>query len=154
MRAPPESLSPIIGRSHFGGEIHDFDNLGGIRFGERTAEDGEILGKDKYQTAFDAAVSGDEAVAVDLLLGHTEIIAAVSHQLVGLFERALVEQKLNALAGRHFAFLMLAFAPLLASPVFSKTVALFQFSKFFFNSHGGRIIAGSGGSGLRRADRY
>src|SRR5579872_200716 len=129
-------------RSHFGGEVHDFDNLGGIGLGQRTAKHGEILGKDEYQTPFDAAVSGDEAIAVDLLLCHSEVVAAVRYQFVGFFKRALVEQKLNALASRHFAFFMLAFAPLLASAVFGKTIALFQFSKFFFNSHGGRIIAG------------
>jgi hypothetical protein len=76
------------------------------------------------------------------MLGHSKVVAAVRYQFVGFFKRALVEQKLNALASRHFAFFVLPFASLLTSSVFGKTIALFQFSKFFFNSHGGRIIAG------------
>ena len=39
--------------------------LRGVGFGERAAEDGEVLGEDEDQAAFDAAVAGDEAVAVD-----------------------------------------------------------------------------------------
>ena len=56
-------------------------------------------------------------------------------QLVGLFEGAVVEQELDALPRRHFAFLVLALAPLLASAFFGEPVALFQFCKFFFEIH-------------------
>jgi hypothetical protein len=37
---------------------------------------------------------------------------------------------------------VLAFAPLCASAFFGKLVALFEFRYFFFDIHGGRIIAG------------
>ena len=60
----------------------------------------------------------------------------MGNQLVGLFECALVEQKLDALAGRHFAFFMLAFAAFRASAVFGKLVPLFQFGDFLFEIHG------------------
>ncbi len=48
------------------GGVHDLDDLGGVGFRERAAEDGEVLGEDEDQAAFDAAVAGDEAVAVEL----------------------------------------------------------------------------------------
>ena len=130
------------GSSHFGGEVHDLHDLGGVGFGERSAEDGEILGEDKHQAAFDAAVSGDEAVAVDLLLGHAEVVAAMRDQFVGLLEGAFVEQELDALAGRHLAFLVLFFTATLATAIFGELVTLLQFSQFLFKIHGGRIIAG------------
>ena len=63
-------------------------------------------------------------------------------QFVGFFECGFVEQELDALAGRHFAFFVLLFAALLATAVFGEVVALLQFSQFLFEVHGGRIIAG------------
>jgi len=39
-------------------------------------------------------------------------------QLVSFFERALVEQELNALAGGHLTFLVLTFAPFGSAAVF------------------------------------
>ena len=57
-------------------------------------------------------------------------------QLVGLLEGALVEQKLDALARRHFALLMLASAALFASTGFGERVPAFQFSQFLFQIHG------------------
>ena len=56
-------------------------------------------------------------------------------QLVGLFERTLVEQELDPLAGRHLAFLMLPFATLLPTSLGGKAVALLQFFKFLFQVH-------------------
>jgi hypothetical protein len=49
------------------------------------------------------------------LLGHAEVGAAVGDEFVGFFEGAFVEQKVDALAGRHLAFFVLAFAALRAS---------------------------------------
>ena len=44
-------------------------------------------------------------------------------QLVGLFESALVEQELDALAGGHLAFFVLPIAALGAATVCGKVVA-------------------------------
>ena len=66
-------------------------------------------------------------------------------QLVGLFESAVVEQELDTLARRHFAFLVLALAALLASARLGELVTLFQFRSFFFEIHVGKIIAGGDG---------
>jgi len=43
-------------------------------------------------------------------------VAAVRHQLIGFLERPFVEQKLDALAGRHLALFVLALAPLRPPP--------------------------------------
>ena len=142
MRAPPESFSPITGRADLRGQIHDLDDLPGVRLRQRSAEHGEVLREDVDQPALDAAIAGDKAVAVGLLLGHAEVAAAVCDQLVGLFEGAFVEQELDALPRRHFAFFVLALAALLASAVFGQLVALLQFCDFLFEIHVGGIIAG------------
>src|SRR5580700_4039901 len=114
MRAPPESFKPITGAPIF-------------------AARSIIL---TIFPAFDVAIAGDEAIAVRLLLGHTEVAAAVRNQFVGLFKGAVVKQELDALPRRHFAFLVLALAPLLPSAGFGELVALLQFCNFFFEVHG------------------
>ena len=53
------------GRADLHGHVHDLDDLGGVGLGERSAEDGEVLREDEDQPAVDAAVAGDEAVAVN-----------------------------------------------------------------------------------------
>ena len=83
-------------------------NLLRIGFGERPAEHREILREYVNLTSVDQAVPGDEAVAVDHLLVHAEIAAAVADQLVHFFKRAFVEQQFDPLAGRKLAFSMLA----------------------------------------------
>ncbi len=64
----------------------------------------------------DEAPAGDEAIAVHDLLVHAEIAAAVADELVELLEGALIKQKLDALARRHFAFGVLALAALRPAP--------------------------------------
>ena len=129
-------------RAHLRGEIHNLDDLAGVGFGERSAEDGEILREDIDETAFDAAVAGDEAVSVRLLLGHAEVVAVVRDQFVGLFEGAFVQQEFDALARRHFAFFVLALAALGSAAIFGELVALLEFGNFLFEIHAARIIAG------------
>src|SRR5579863_2063592 len=85
---------------------------------------------------------GDEAVAVDFLFSHAEIVRAVGDQLVGLFESALVEQELDALAGRHLAFFVLAFPALRTAAFLGQVIAPLQFGQFLFAVHREEIIAG------------
>jgi hypothetical protein len=51
----------------------------------------------------------------------------VSDQFVGLFEGALVEQELDAFAGRHLALFVLAGAALFAASGFGQGVTALQF---------------------------
>ena len=111
------------GRAGLQREVHDLADLLRVGFGERAAEDGEILREDVDQAAVDAAVAGDEAVAGDDLLLHAEIAAAVRDQLVEFLEGALVEQQFDALARGELAFLVLAGAALRASALLGGGVA-------------------------------
>ncbi len=56
-------------------------------------------------------------------------------------KRALVEQKLNPLAGRHLAFLVLSFAALDPAALGSHPVAFLEFFELLFEIHGGEIIS-------------
>ena len=58
-------VQPDDGRADLHGHVHDLDDFGGVGFRERSAEDGEVLRENEDQAALDAAVAGDEAVAVD-----------------------------------------------------------------------------------------
>ena len=68
-----------------------------MRFGQRAAEHGEVLGEHIGDAAVDGAPAGDHAVAGDLGLLHAEIDAAVLDIHVELLEGALVEQELEPL---------------------------------------------------------
>ena len=61
-------------------------------------------------------------------------------QLVGLFERAFIEQELDALAGRHLALLVLLLAAPFAAAFFGQLVASLQFLQFLFQIHRPQII--------------
>ena len=74
-----------------------------MRFGERAAEDGEVLAEDEYEPAVDHAVAGDDAIARRAVVGHAEVVVAVLDEHVPFLERVLVQQKFDALAGRQLA---------------------------------------------------
>ena len=83
--------------------VHDLADLRGVGFGERAAEDGEVLREGVDDAAVDAAVAADDAVAGDDLLLHPEVVAAMRDQLVDFFERAGIEQPRHALARGQLA---------------------------------------------------
>ena len=91
-------------------EIHNFANFQRVGFGERAAEDGEVLRKDVDEAAVDTAETGDEAVAGGTLVLHAEIDAAVADKFVELFEGAFVEEEIDALARGEFAGFVFALA--------------------------------------------
>ena len=62
-------------------------------------------------------------------------MAAMRDQLIGFLEGALVEQKLDALAGRHLALFVLPLAPLRAAAFLGHLVSLFQFGNLLFEFH-------------------
>src|SRR6187401_3245432 len=85
-----------------------------MRFRQRAAEHGEVLGEDVGDAAVDGAPAGDHAVAGNLRLLHAEIDAAVLDIHVELLEGALVEQELKPLPRSELAAGMLgldAFQP-------------------------------------------
>jgi len=119
------------------GEVHDFYDFSGVGFRERTAEHGEILREDVHEAAVDAAVAGDEAIARRTLrvLVHAEVGAVMADELVELFEGALIEEQVDALAGAELALLVFALATLgtaarfgfVAAPAkFGEAIVLFR----------------------------
>ena len=106
------------------GQVHDFGDFRGVGFGERAAEDGEVLREDVYQAAVDAAIAGDEAVAGRALRFHAEIVGVVADEFVELFEGAFVEQQVDAFAGAELALLVFALAALGAAAGFGFALSL------------------------------
>ena len=74
-----------------------------MRLGQRAAEHGEVLREDVDQPAVDAAVAGDDAVAVELLLLEAEVGRPVRDEPVELDEAAFVEQEVEPLARGELA---------------------------------------------------
>src|SRR6202035_3586042 len=91
------------------GEVLDLDDLLRMRLAQRAAEHREILGEGEHGAAIDGAPAGDDAVAGNLGLLHPELGRAVLDEHVELLERALVHQKLHALARGQLAALVLGF---------------------------------------------
>ncbi len=83
--------------------VHHLADLLGVRFRERTAEDGEVLAEDEHQPAIDHAVAGDDAVAGHLVVLHAEVGAAMLDEHVPFLEGAFVEQQFEALARGQLA---------------------------------------------------
>ncbi len=106
------------GRAGLERQVHNLDDLLGVGFRERTAEDREVLREHVGGTAVDQAVAGDEAVAVDDLFLHAEVVAMVTNQLVGFLEGAFVEQQIDAFARGELAFGVLACAALVSTARF------------------------------------
>jgi hypothetical protein len=68
-----------------------------VGFGQRAAEHGKILGKDKGLAAVHGAPAGDDAVARHFCLLHAEFGRAVLDEHIEFLETSLVEQELDAL---------------------------------------------------------
>ncbi len=94
---------------------------------QRAAEHRKVLGEDIDQTAVDRAAPSDDAVAGDALILHPEVVAAMLHEHVGLFERALVQQDADAFAGGQLALGVLAGDALLAPAQLGGGAAALEF---------------------------
>ena len=140
MRAPPESFRPMTGAPIFAARSMIFTIFAALASESDPPNTVKSCANTKHQPAVDPPVAGDEAVAVELLLGHAEVAAAVRDQLVGFLEGAFIEQELDALARRHLAFFVLLLAALLAAAFFGQVVALLQLFQFLFEVHGAQII--------------
>src|SRR5262249_55059866 len=100
----PNDRRPIPER-----HILDLDDLLRVRLRKRTAEHGEILCENVGHPAVDGAPAGHDPIARELGLFHAEIAAAMLDKHVELFERAVIEEELDALARRELAAGMLRF---------------------------------------------
>src|SRR4029077_14929214 len=108
------------------GEIHDFHDLRRVGFGQRSAEDREVLREGKDLTAPDQTMAGDDAVTWYLLRGHPEVETAVCDEFVEFLERAGIEEQIDSLPRRQLARLVLAPKPLLAAAPFGAALEVRQ----------------------------
>ena len=76
---------------------------------------GEVLCKNKDQTTINRTRTSNNTVTQELLLLHTEVMAAVLLEHIILFERTFIEQHVNALASGVFAFVVLLLYGFLAT---------------------------------------
>ena len=60
---------------------------------------------------------------------------AVGYQLIGFLEGAVIEQELDALAGGHFAFLVLSLAALRSAALFGQAIAFLKLLQLLFQVH-------------------
>ena len=97
-----DDWAPVLQR-----HVLDLCDLPGVRFRQRTAEHGEILGEHVGRAAVDRAPAGDDAIARDLVFLHAEVGRAVLDEHVELLERAVVEQQFDPFAGGELALLVL-----------------------------------------------
>src|SRR4030088_695021 len=97
-----------------------------MRLRQRATEHGEVFGKDKRLAAVDGAPAGDDAVAGNLVLLHAEFGRAVLDEHVEFLERALVEQKLDALPRGQLAAGMLRLDAFFAASELGAGAPLFE----------------------------
>jgi hypothetical protein len=97
-----------------------------MRLRQRAAEHGKVLGEHEGLAAVDRAPAGDDAVAGHFGLLHAEFGRAVLDEHVEFLERALVEQKLDALARGQLAAGMLRLDALLAAAELGPCAPSFQ----------------------------
>ncbi len=128
MRAPPESFESDHRCPDLHGVVHDLADLLGMGFGERAAEDREILAEDEHDATVDRAIARDDAVARHALFAHAEVDATMLDEHVPLFERAGIHQELDPFASGEFALGMLGFDTALAAAHFGGRSLCRQFS--------------------------
>ena len=68
---------------------------------ETTAKDSKILAKNINEPAVDGAPTGDDAVAGNTPVPHSEVRLLVHDKGIYLPERSFVEQKIDAFMRRH-----------------------------------------------------
>jgi hypothetical protein len=86
------------GRAVLQREVHHVADLLRVLFGERAAEDREVLREHEDEPSVDAPVARDHAVARHDPIGHAEVGGAVLHEDAGFLERAGIEEKLDPFA--------------------------------------------------------
>ena len=83
----------------------------------------------------DVAVTRNEAIAIEDLIVHLEVAAAVTDEGVEFFKGAFVEEEVDALAGGEFAVAALAFEAVWTATEFGIGAAAFEFGDRILVSH-------------------
>ena len=115
--------------------VHDLADLLRVGFGQRAAEDGEILREHEYQATVDGAIAGDHTVARNMVGVHAEVGAAMLLEHVPFFEAAIVQKQFDALARRELALGVLGIDTLLAATEPGLLALLVQLSNDFLHRY-------------------
>jgi hypothetical protein len=115
MRAPPESLRPITGAPTLIAWSMTLQIFSACASDSEPPKTVKSCEKTNINRPLMVPQPDDHTVARNRLLGHAEVVAAVLLEHVPLFERATVEQQLDALAGSQFALAVLVVDALLAT---------------------------------------
>ena len=114
---PPEAVqgrdalldagAPAVGEAderHPGlqGEVLDLVDLLGMRLTERASKDAEVLTVDADLTTLDPAESRDDTIGVGPRL-QPDVVRAVPHERIELFEGTLVEQQIESFTGSQLS---------------------------------------------------
>ena len=94
-------------RTRLHGEVLDLGDLLRVRFGQRAAEHGEILGEGEDRASVHGAPARDHAIAGNLALLHAELGRAVLDEHVELLEGAFIGEESEAFPRRELAALVL-----------------------------------------------
>jgi len=137
-------VEPDHGRADLHREVHHLADLLGVGSGERAAEDGEVLREDERLAAVDETPAGDDAVAEDLLVLHSELGAAMGDETVELDERARIEEEVDPLARGELSRLVLLLDPLGAAA--DERLGVHRIEPFEVRRGGPRGEVGASGS--------
>ncbi len=84
-------------------QVHHLADLLGMRFRQRSAKHGEVLGVDEHDATVDGSPSGDDPIAEVSLVFQPELGRPMGHERIQLHERTVVEQDFQPLASRQLA---------------------------------------------------
>ena len=90
------------------GQVQHLAHLLGLRLGKGAADHGEILGGHGHPAAIDAAQADHHSIAGETFLVQAKGAVAVGDVGVHLLKAAGIEQAVDPLPGREFAFGVLA----------------------------------------------
>ena len=119
-------VQPDDGCSHLHSHIHHFTNLPGIRFGQCTAKNGEVLSKNIHKPFADHTISGYNSITGYFLFLHTEIRTTMGHQFIEFNKRSFLQKQVDTFTCRQFSDRMLFLDTGVSTTFFGLPVQLFQ----------------------------
>jgi len=116
------------------------------------SKDSEILSEDENRSPINLAPSSNYPIAEILLILHREIGAPVLLEFIEFLKRAVIEQELDSLAGRHLPLDMLTSDTLRSTARLGRLIPFLQCLQFLDDFHSLESPA-AGCATTRRAGR-
>ncbi len=103
-------------RSGLHGVIHHLANFLRKGHSKSSTKNRKILRKDVDETSLHFPVTGHDPIAPELLIFHSEIMAAMGDKPVQLHKRSWIEEKIDSFSGSQFSVFMLFVDSFLTTP--------------------------------------